>query len=131
MCECVFLKFNLVLISNSITQFVFLYLNAGRSNVWCLYPNKNAVLESVENAFGQEPVANYEVTPEKVCFNVVSCNSNCWYTNNTSDCVCTGEYDCTMKKPTFLKSGQVIFPYHVSVLNFLLSEYGLYNIKFM
>ncbi|PNX93121.1 hypothetical protein L195_g016270 [Trifolium pratense] len=39
---------------------------AGRSNVWCLYPNKNAVLESVENAFGQEPDANNEVTSEKV-----------------------------------------------------------------
>ncbi|CAJ2660482.1 uncharacterized protein LOC123894699 isoform X1 [Trifolium pratense] len=38
---------------------------AGRSNVWCLYPNKNAVLESVENAFGQEPDANNEVTSEK------------------------------------------------------------------
>lgn len=38
---------------------------AGRSNVWCLYPNKNAVLESVENAFGQEPVANNEVSSEK------------------------------------------------------------------
>jgi len=34
--------------------------------VWCLYPNKNAVLESVENAFGQEPDANNEVSSEKV-----------------------------------------------------------------
>jgi hypothetical protein len=42
------------------------YLDSGRSNVWCLYPNKNAVLESVENAFGQEPVANNEVSSEKV-----------------------------------------------------------------
>lgn len=36
--------------------------------MWCLYPNKNAVLESVENAFGQEPVANNEVASEKVYF---------------------------------------------------------------
>lgn len=40
--------------------------------MWCLYPNKNAALESVENAFGQEPMANYEVTPEKVYFNAVT-----------------------------------------------------------
>ncbi|CAI8592608.1 unnamed protein product [Vicia faba] len=39
---------------------------AGRSNVWCLYPNKNAILESVENAFSQESVANNDVTSEKV-----------------------------------------------------------------
>ncbi|KAJ1434553.1 hypothetical protein SESBI_05421 [Sesbania bispinosa] len=39
---------------------------AGKGNVWCLYPNKSAVLKSVEDAFGQEPVANYEVTPEKL-----------------------------------------------------------------
>jgi hypothetical protein len=36
--------------------------------VWCLYPNKNAVLESVENVFGQEPDADNEVASEKVCF---------------------------------------------------------------
>jgi hypothetical protein len=39
--------------------------------VWCLYPNKNAVLESVENVFGQEPDANNEVTSEKVYFIII------------------------------------------------------------
>ncbi|XP_061357665.1 uncharacterized protein LOC133301969 isoform X2 [Gastrolobium bilobum] len=39
---------------------------AGKSKVWCLYPNKGAVLKSVQDAFGQEPVANYEVTPAKL-----------------------------------------------------------------
>jgi hypothetical protein len=53
--------------------------------VWCLYPNKNAVLESVENVFGQEPDANNEVTSEKVCFLLLI------YTNNSSDHVCSGE----------------------------------------
>ncbi|KAM1060927.1 uncharacterized protein LOC126611479 [Malus sylvestris] len=28
---------------------------AGKSNTWCLYPNKNGVLKSVEDVFGQEP----------------------------------------------------------------------------
>ncbi|XP_027341648.1 uncharacterized protein LOC113854692 isoform X2 [Abrus precatorius] len=39
---------------------------AGKSKVWCLYPNKSAVLKSVQDAFGQEPVANDEATPLKV-----------------------------------------------------------------
>lgn len=39
--------------------------------MWCLYPNKSAVLESVQNAFGQEPVANDEVTAEKVYFDTI------------------------------------------------------------
>jgi hypothetical protein len=39
--------------------------------VWCLYPNKNAVLESVENVFGQEPDGNNEVTSEKVYFIII------------------------------------------------------------
>lgn len=48
--------------------------------MWCLYPNKNAILESVENAFSQEPVANAfsqepvansEVTSEKVYFIII------------------------------------------------------------
>ncbi|XP_028187161.1 uncharacterized protein LOC114373818 isoform X1 [Glycine soja] len=38
---------------------------AGKSNVWCLYPNKNAVLKSVQNVFGEEPVARDEVAPSK------------------------------------------------------------------
>lgn len=39
---------------------------AGKSNVWCLYPNKNAVLKSVQNVFGEEPVARDEVAPSKL-----------------------------------------------------------------
>ncbi|KAF7805929.1 DTW domain-containing protein [Senna tora] len=38
---------------------------AGKGKVWCLYPNKSAVLKSVQNAFGQEPIAKYEITQEK------------------------------------------------------------------
>ncbi|KAG5131687.1 hypothetical protein JHK84_038084 [Glycine max] len=38
---------------------------AGKSNVWCLYPNKNAVLKSVQNVFGEESVARDEVAPSK------------------------------------------------------------------
>ncbi|KAM5578128.1 hypothetical protein ABKV19_008447 [Rosa sericea] len=33
---------------------------AGKSNVWCLYPNKNAVLTSVQDVFGQESSADLE-----------------------------------------------------------------------
>ncbi|KAG4978397.1 hypothetical protein AAZX31_13G280100 [Glycine max] len=39
---------------------------AGKSNVWCLYPNKNAVLKSVQNVFGEESVARDEVAPSKL-----------------------------------------------------------------
>ncbi|RDX68088.1 hypothetical protein CR513_52959, partial [Mucuna pruriens] len=39
---------------------------AGKDRVWCLYPNKNAPLKSVQNAFGQEQVGNDEVTPPKL-----------------------------------------------------------------
>lgn len=44
-------------------------MNSGKSNVWCLYPNKNAVVKSVQEAFGQEPVGMDEVSLAKViCF---------------------------------------------------------------
>ncbi|XP_019429642.1 PREDICTED: uncharacterized protein LOC109337181 isoform X2 [Lupinus angustifolius] len=39
---------------------------AGKDKIWCLYPNKGSVSKSVESAFSQEPLANYEVTPEKL-----------------------------------------------------------------
>ncbi|MED6136215.1 hypothetical protein PIB30_053938 [Stylosanthes scabra] len=38
---------------------------AGKSKVWCLYPNKSSILKSVQDAFGEEPVTNYEVTATK------------------------------------------------------------------
>ncbi|XP_057731471.1 uncharacterized protein LOC130946660 [Arachis stenosperma] len=38
---------------------------AGKSKVWCLYPNKSSVLKSVQDAFGEELVTNYEVTAAK------------------------------------------------------------------
>lgn len=41
-------------------------LNTGKNNVWCLYPNKNAVLKSVEDVFGQEPSPYLECTDTKV-----------------------------------------------------------------
>lgn len=47
---------------------LWIVLNSGKSNVWCLYPNKSAALKSVENAFGQEPVASDEVAPSEVLF---------------------------------------------------------------
>ncbi|XP_029129620.1 uncharacterized protein LOC109810401 isoform X2 [Cajanus cajan] len=39
---------------------------AGKSNVWCLYPNKSVVLKSVQNVFGQESVTSDEVAPSKL-----------------------------------------------------------------
>ncbi|XP_014491704.2 uncharacterized protein LOC106754217 isoform X1 [Vigna radiata var. radiata] len=39
---------------------------AGKSKVWCLYPNKSAVLKSVQNAFDQEPVTSDEVAPSEL-----------------------------------------------------------------
>ncbi|XP_054813685.1 uncharacterized protein LOC129314305 [Prosopis cineraria] len=38
---------------------------AGKDNVWCLYPNKSAVVKSVQDAFRQELNGNYEVTLAK------------------------------------------------------------------
>ncbi|ONI17091.1 hypothetical protein PRUPE_3G137200 [Prunus persica] len=38
---------------------------AGKKNVWCLYPNKNAALKSVEDVFGQEPSPYLECTDTK------------------------------------------------------------------
>ncbi|XP_021827173.1 uncharacterized protein LOC110767824 [Prunus avium] len=38
---------------------------AGKNNVWCLYPNKNAALKSVEDVFGQEPSPYLECTDTK------------------------------------------------------------------
>ncbi|KAI9108803.1 hypothetical protein K1719_020108 [Acacia pycnantha] len=37
----------------------------GKGNVWCLYPNKNAVVKSVQDAFGQELLGNYEAVLAK------------------------------------------------------------------
>lgn len=44
------------------TNFV---INSGKGNVWCLYPNKNAAVKSVQDAFGQEL---HEATLVKVIF---------------------------------------------------------------
>ncbi|XP_028807827.1 uncharacterized protein LOC114762562 isoform X2 [Neltuma alba] len=38
---------------------------AGKGNVWCLYPNKSAVVKSVQGAFGQELIGNYGITLAK------------------------------------------------------------------
>ncbi|KAI4333970.1 hypothetical protein L6164_018715 [Bauhinia variegata] len=38
---------------------------AGKGKVWCLYPNKSAVLKSVKDAFGLEAVANSDLTATK------------------------------------------------------------------
>lgn len=40
-------------------------INSGKGNVWCLYPNKNAAVKSVQDAFGQEL---HEATLTKVIF---------------------------------------------------------------
>ncbi|KAI9117792.1 hypothetical protein K1719_011207 [Acacia pycnantha] len=37
----------------------------GKGNVWCLYPNKNAAVKSVQDAFGQELLGNYEAVLAK------------------------------------------------------------------
>lgn len=51
---------------------MWIYLNSGKSKVWSLYPNKSAILKSVQDAFAQEPVANYEVISGKVLlFNII------------------------------------------------------------
>ncbi|ESW21847.1 hypothetical protein PHAVU_005G104000 [Phaseolus vulgaris] len=39
---------------------------AGKSKVCCLYPNKSAVLKSVQNVFDQEPVTSDEVAPSEL-----------------------------------------------------------------
>ncbi|CAL1406583.1 unnamed protein product [Linum trigynum] len=39
------------------------FKSAGKSKVWCLYPNKNSVTTSVQEAFGQESSANQDITP--------------------------------------------------------------------
>ncbi|XP_044466466.1 uncharacterized protein LOC123196479 [Mangifera indica] len=36
---------------------------AGKDKVWCLYPNKNAVTESVQEAFGHRSPLNIDCTP--------------------------------------------------------------------
>lgn len=36
---------------------------AGKDKVWCLYPNKNAVTKSVQDAFGQDISADLECSP--------------------------------------------------------------------
>ncbi|XP_059449062.1 uncharacterized protein LOC132180304 isoform X1 [Corylus avellana] len=38
------------------------FKRAGKNNVWCLYPNKSAVTESVQEAFGQESSADRKCT---------------------------------------------------------------------
>ncbi|KAL9322464.1 hypothetical protein ACSQ67_010517 [Phaseolus vulgaris] len=43
-------------------------LISGKSKVCCLYPNKSAVLKSVQNVFDQEPVTSDEVAPSEVFF---------------------------------------------------------------
>uniref|UniRef100_A0A2N9F434 tRNA-uridine aminocarboxypropyltransferase n=1 Tax=Fagus sylvatica TaxID=28930 RepID=A0A2N9F434_FAGSY len=38
------------------------FKHAGKNNVWCLYPNKNATSKSVQDAFGQESSAHQKCT---------------------------------------------------------------------
>ncbi|KAK7846749.1 uncharacterized protein LOC112023984 [Quercus suber] len=38
------------------------FKHAGKNNVWCLYPNKNATSKSVQDAFGQESSADQKCT---------------------------------------------------------------------
>ncbi|XP_050248279.1 uncharacterized protein LOC126695530 [Quercus robur] len=38
------------------------FKHAGKNNVWCLYPNKNATSKSVQEAFGQESSADQKCT---------------------------------------------------------------------
>ncbi|KAF3952508.1 hypothetical protein CMV_021942 [Castanea mollissima] len=38
------------------------FKHAGKNNVWCLYPNKNATSKSVQDAFGQESSADKKCT---------------------------------------------------------------------
>ncbi|KAB1209990.1 hypothetical protein CJ030_MR6G023539 [Morella rubra] len=38
------------------------FKHAGKSNVWCLYPNKNALSKSIQDAFGQESSADQTCT---------------------------------------------------------------------
>lgn len=42
------------------------HLNSGKSKVWCLYPNKNAVPKSVQDAFGQGSSKKLEQTETMV-----------------------------------------------------------------
>ncbi|KAI9081571.1 hypothetical protein K1719_036457 [Acacia pycnantha] len=43
----------------------YIHLDTRKGNVWCLYPNKNAAVKSVQDAFGQELLENYEAVLAK------------------------------------------------------------------